>query len=44
MALRKLGSLEAQSAIERFVDHPKAWVRREARRALIEMSKKQTQA
>jgi HEAT repeat protein len=40
MGLRKLAPPEARGAIERFVDHPKAWVRKEARRALAKIDKK----
>ncbi len=39
-ALRKMAPPEARSAIERFVDHPKTWVRNEARRALAKIDKK----
>ena len=34
MALGKLGRSEARSAIEPLVEHPKPWVRREAKKAL----------
>jgi HEAT repeat protein len=44
LALRKLAPPEARSAIERFVDHPKTWVRNEARRALVKIDKKLTRA
>jgi len=44
LALRKLAPLEARSAIERFVDHPKTWVRNEARRALAKIDKKLARA
>jgi len=33
-ALRKLKAKKARSRIEQFLDHPKAWIRKEARRAL----------
>lgn len=44
LALRKLAPPEARSAIERFVDHPKTWVRNEARRALAKIDKKLARA
>lgn len=44
LALRKLAPPEERSAIERFVDHPKTWVRNEARRALAKIDKKLTKA
>ena len=44
MALRKMAPPEARSAIERFVDHPKTWVRNEARRALAKIDKKLAKA
>lgn len=44
VALRKLAPPEARSAIERFVDHPKTWVRNEARRALAKVDKKLARA
>jgi hypothetical protein len=40
IALRKLAPLQAQSAVERFLDHPKDWIRNEARRALNEIHKR----
>jgi HEAT repeat protein len=40
MGLRKLAPVEAREAIERFVDHPKTWVRNEARRAVAKIDKK----
>jgi len=40
VALRKLAPVEARGAIERFVDHPKTWVRNEARRAVAKIDKK----
>lgn len=43
-ALCLLAPPEARSAIERFVDHPKTWVRNEARRALLKIDKKLTKA
>ncbi|MBC7252108.1 MAG: HEAT repeat domain-containing protein [Anaerolineae bacterium] len=39
-ALRLLAPPEARSALERFVDHPKTWVRNEAKRALAKIDKK----
>jgi len=39
-----LGKLKAEKArpyIERFLDHPKAWVRREAKKALAKLDKAQ---
>ena len=39
-ALRLLAPPEARSALERFVNHPKTWVRNEARRALAKIDKK----
>jgi len=39
-ALRLLALPEARSALERFVDHPKTWVRNEARQALAKIDKK----
>jgi HEAT repeat protein len=41
MALHKLAPPKARKAIKRFADHPKAWVRNEARRALAQIDKKQ---
>jgi len=43
-ALRLLAPPKAQAALERFVDHPKTWVRNEARRALAKIDKKLTRA
>ena len=40
MALRKLAPVEAKDAVEQFVNHPKTWVRNEARRALAKIEKK----
>lgn len=40
IALRKKAPPEARSAIEPFVDHPKTWVRNEARRALAKIDRK----
>jgi hypothetical protein len=40
LALRKLAPPEARSAIEPFADHPKTWIRNEARRALAKIDKK----
>lgn len=40
MALRKLAPVAAKNAVERFVNHPKTWVRNEARRALGKIEKK----
>ena len=34
MALRKLKALEALDHLERFVDHPQAWIRNEAKKAI----------
>ena len=39
-ALRLLAPPEARSVLERFVDHPKTWVRKEAQRALAKIDKK----
>ncbi len=39
-ALRKLAPPQARSAVERLLDHPKDWIRNEARRALNEIRKK----
>jgi len=39
MALRKLKAKEARPAIERFLTHPKSWVRREAKKALARIDK-----
>jgi HEAT repeat protein len=39
-ALRLLAPPEARSAIERFVNHPKTWVRNQAKRALAKIEKK----
>ena len=43
-ALRKIAPPQARSAIERFIDHPKTWVRNEARRALAKIDKKSDRA
>ncbi|MDY7080495.1 MAG: HEAT repeat domain-containing protein [Chloroflexota bacterium] len=43
-ALRLLAPPEARGALERFVDHPKTWVRNEARRALAKIDKKLARA
>lgn len=43
-SLRLLAPPEARSAIERFANHPKTWVRNEARRALVKIDKKLTRA
>lgn len=40
MGLRKMAPPEARSAIERFVDHPRTWVRNEAKKALTKLDKK----
>jgi HEAT repeat protein len=39
MALRKLKSQKARPVIERFLTHPKSWVRREAKKALKRIDK-----
>lgn len=39
-ALRLLAPPEARSALERFMNHPKTWVRNEAKRALAKIDKK----
>ena len=39
MALGKLKTKEARPAIERFLNHPKSWVRREAKKALARIDK-----
>jgi HEAT repeat protein len=39
MALGKLKCNEARSVIERFLTHPKHWVRREAQKALKRIDK-----
>lgn len=39
MALGKLKAAKAKPAIERFLDHPKPWVRKEAERALRKIDK-----
>lgn len=39
MALGKLKSIKAYPKIEGFLDHPKAWVRKEAKRALEKIAK-----
>jgi hypothetical protein len=39
MALGKLKCKEARSTIERFRTHPKSWVRREAKKALVRIDK-----
>lgn len=41
MALGKLKAEKARPYIERFLDHPKAWVRREAKKALAKLDKAQ---
>jgi len=43
-ALRLLAPPEARGALERFVDHPKTWVRNEAKRALAKIDKKLARA
>ncbi len=43
-ALRKLAPPEAREAIEPFVDHPKTWIRNEAKRALEKIDKKVARA
>jgi HEAT repeat protein len=40
MALGKLKAVTARPHIERFLQHPKAWVRREATRALAKIDKR----
>jgi len=40
IALRKKALPEARSAIEPFVEHPKTWIRNEARRALAKIDRK----
>lgn len=37
-ALTQLGAVSARSEIEKFADHPKAWVRNEAQKALRKLS------
>ncbi|MBN2394562.1 MAG: HEAT repeat domain-containing protein, partial [Anaerolineae bacterium] len=44
MALCKLAPPEARSAIERFTDHPRTWIRNEAKRALAKIDKKSSRA
>ena len=44
IALRKLAPPEAREAIEQFVDHPKTWVRNEAKRALKKIDNKLARA
>jgi HEAT repeat protein len=39
IALRKLKSKKAYPAIKRFLTHPKAWVRNEAKKALAKVDK-----
>lgn len=39
VALGKLKARRARSAIERFLDHPKPWVRKEAKRALARIQR-----
>ena len=39
MALGKLKSKEARPAVERFLKHPKSWVRREAKKALARIDR-----
>jgi hypothetical protein len=39
MALRKLKATEALDHLERFVDHPQAWVRNEAKKAIAAIMK-----
>lgn len=39
MALSKLKTKEARPAIERFLNHPKSWVRKEAKKALVKIDK-----
>ncbi len=39
MALGKLKAKDAQKRIEQFLDHPKEWIRKEARRALKKIEK-----
>ena len=43
-ALRKLAPPEAREAIEPFVNHPKTWVRNEAKRALKKIDNKPARA
>jgi hypothetical protein len=43
IALGKLKSKEARSAIERFLTHPKSWVRSEAKKALARIDKTSAQ-
>jgi hypothetical protein len=40
LALRKLAVPETRAAIEPFAEHPRTWVRREARRALEKIDRK----
>lgn len=37
-ALGKLGSRDARAAIEQFLDHPKPWVRKEAKKVLAKLA------
>lgn len=37
MGLGKLKAREARPAVERFLDHPESWVRKEAKRALAKL-------
>jgi HEAT repeat protein len=39
IGLGKLGAEEARPVVSRFLDHPEAWVRREAKRALVRIDK-----
>jgi hypothetical protein len=39
MALGKLKAREARTAIERYLDHPKSWVRKEAKKATAKIDK-----
>lgn len=39
MALGKLGSIKSFEKIERFANHPKTWVRNEAKKALLRIEK-----
>ena len=39
MALRKLNAKKALPFIERFANHPKAWIRQEAKKAIIKLQK-----
>jgi HEAT repeat protein len=42
IALGKLKSKKAYPAIERFATHPKAWIRKEAKKALARIEKSST--